>query len=148
MVFESKSRKSRHQQNTHLLRIPVALPYVPLILLQALDDLLVRRDLLLARLVREAGVAERAAGLGEHRERLLGPLDVLETQLGRDDLEIAARVDVALDVRHLGVVERAHDLEDAVDGADVGQEVVAEARAGGCTLGNDRAVRRGDAPCR
>ena len=62
-------------------------------------------------------------------ERLLDPLDVLEAELGLDDLHVADGVDVALDVDDLGVVERAHDLEDAVDGADVGEEGVAEACA-------------------
>ena len=84
------------------------------------------RDLLLARLVGEGGAPECAAGFLEALEMLLDPLDVLETELGIDDLHVAARVDITLDVDDLSVVEGADDLEDTIDGADVGQESVAE----------------------
>jgi hypothetical protein len=91
-------------------------------------------DLLLLGLVGETGAAEVAAGLLEAVEVLFDPLDVLEAELGLDDVHVAEGVDVALDVDDLGVVEGADDLEDAVDGADVGEEGVTEAGAGGRAL--------------
>ena len=57
---------------------------------------------------------------------LLNPLDIFETKLGLDDFHITDRVDVSLYVDDFGVVEGADDLEDAVDGADVGKEGVSE----------------------
>ena len=66
---------------------------------------------------------------------LLDPLDVLEAELGGDDIHVAAGVDVALDVDDLRVVEGADDLEDTIDSADMGQESVSEARAGRGTSG-------------
>jgi len=68
-------------------------------------------------------------------KRLLGELDVLDAQLLVDDLEVANGVDVTLDVNDLGVIEATDDLEDGVDGADVGQERVSETGTGGCTTG-------------
>ncbi len=115
--------------DTHLFSVPRVLAHVLVLLRQDVVDLLDHRDLLLLLLVREGRVAEGAAGLLEALEVLLDPLDVLQAELRRDDLHIANRVDVALDVDDLRVIERAHDLEDAVDGAHVGQERVAEARA-------------------
>ena len=47
------------------------------------------------------------------------PFYVLETQFGLDNFHVAKRVHVALDVDDLGIVKSAHDLEDAIDGADV-----------------------------
>jgi hypothetical protein len=68
-------------------------------------------------------------------ERLLGELDVLDAQLLVDDLKIANGVDVTLDVDDLGIVEATDDLEDGVDGANVGQERVSETSTGGCAAG-------------
>ena len=68
-------------------------------------------------------------------ERLLSELDVLDAQLLVDDLKIANGVNVTLDVNDLGIVEAADDLEDGVDGANVGQERVSETSAGGCAAG-------------
>lgn len=66
---------------------------------------------------------------------LLGELDVLDAQLLVDDLKIADGVDVTLDVNNLGIVEATDNLEDGIDGADVGQERVSETSTGGCAAG-------------
>ena len=66
-------------------------------------------------------------------EGLLHKLNVLESQLLADDVEITDGVDVSLDVDNLGIVEAAHDLEDGIDSSDVRQEGVAETSTGGRT---------------
>lgn len=57
---------------------------------------------------------------------LLDELDVLDPKLVRDDLEITYRIDVALYVYNLSIIEASHDLEDSVNGSDVRQESIAE----------------------
>jgi hypothetical protein len=108
------------------------------------DRLLLRRHR--HRQHRLAGV-ERRLDLGQHgvlrRRGLLALLDVLgdalalllhrlevgEHQLGVDHLDVAHRIDRAGDVVDVLVVEAADHLDDGVDLADVGQELVAEALA-------------------
>jgi len=68
-------------------------------------------------------------------EGLLGELDVLDAKLLADDLEITDRVDITLDVDDLGIVKATDDLEDGVDGANVGQERVTETSTGGGATG-------------
>ena len=59
----------------------------------------------------------------------LGLFQVGVDQLGFDRVEVGPGVDSTLRVDHLGVVVGAHDVEDRVGLADVGQELVAEALA-------------------
>ena len=54
-------------------------------------------------------------------------LKILETQLVENDVKVAHGVDVALDVRHLIVLEHAADVEDGVTRANVRQKRVAQA---------------------
>ena len=110
----------------HLFANPLVLPDILVVLGENVVDLLNRRDLLLASLVGEGGISEGPACLLKAIKVLLDPLDVLETELGGDDVHVTARVDVALDVDDLGVVKGADDLEDTVDGADVREEGVSE----------------------
>ena len=56
----------------------------------------------------------------------LGLLEVGEDELGLDRLDVAPGVDVALGVDDVRVVVGAHDVDDRVDLADVGQELVAQ----------------------
>ena len=62
------------------------------------------------------------------------PLEAVEVgqhQLGLDDLGVAQRIDAALDVGHVGIVEAAQHVDDGVDLADVAEELVAEPFARG-----------------
>lgn len=68
-------------------------------------------------------------------EGFLDELDILETKLLADDVEITGGVDITLDVDNLGIIESADNLEDGIDGADVRQESIAETSAGGGTAG-------------
>ena len=73
---------------------------------------------------------------------LLGDVgQVLLAELGLDRLEVTDRVDAVVDVDDLLRVERADAVVDAVDGLDVGQERVPEARALGRALDEPRDVR-------
>ena len=110
----------------HLFANPLVLPDILVVLGENVVDLLNRRDLLFASLVGEGGVSEGPTCLLKTIKVLLDPLDVLETELGGDDVHVAAGVDVALDVDDLRVVEGADDLEDTVDGADMGEESISE----------------------
>lgn len=57
---------------------------------------------------------------------LLDELDILDTELLADNLEITDGVDITLDVDDLGIVETSNNLEDGIDGANVRQESVSE----------------------
>ena len=52
-----------------------------------------------------------------------------QDELGGDDLDVAHRIDRAGDVVDVVVLKTADDLDDGVDFADVGEELVAEALA-------------------
>lgn len=66
-------------------------------------------------------------------EGLLDELNILESQLLGNDVEISAGVHVTLNVDNLGVIEATHDLEDGVDGSDVRQESVTKTSTSRCT---------------
>ena len=63
------------------------------------------------------------------RRRLLDGGQVGQAELGLDHLDVGDRVDLAGDVDHVLVVEAAHDVDDRVGLADVGEELVAQALA-------------------
>ena len=63
------------------------------------------------------------------RQRLLQALEVGEDQLRGDRVDVARRIDLAVDVRDVDVLEDAGDLADGVGLADVGEERVAHALA-------------------
>jgi hypothetical protein len=81
-------------------------------------------------------------------ERGLHRLEIGEQELGVDRLDVADRVDVAVDVHDVRVLEAADHVEDRVDLADVGEELVAEplalARAAHDARDVDDADHRGD----
>ena len=62
----------------------------------------------------------------ERRDALLEAFEIGEHQLGLDRLNVAQRVDAALDMRHVAVLEAAHDMGDRVAFADVGEELIAQ----------------------
>ena len=62
-------------------------------------------------------------------DALLQAVQVGEHQLGLDRLDVGDRIDAALDMGHVVVLEAAHHMGDGVDLADVGEELVAEALA-------------------
>jgi hypothetical protein len=47
-----------------------------------------------------------------------------------DDIKITGGVDITLDVNNLGVVEASDDLEEGIDGTDVGKEGVSKTSTG------------------
>ncbi len=57
----------------------------------------------------------------------LDGLEVLELQLIIDDLLVAHRIDRAVDMGDVVVVEAAEHMQDGIGLADIGQELVAEA---------------------
>jgi hypothetical protein len=107
---------------TYLLGAPVALANI-LAILQHGEDLL-DGGLLLLELLHLKGLATTSCLLDKVLESLLCELNVLETELLADDVQVTDGVDITLDVDDLSVVEAAHNLEDGVDGANVRQESV------------------------
>ena len=59
----------------------------------------------------------------------LEAVEVREHQLGFDGFRIGDRVDAPLDVRYVAAFEAAQDVNDRIDLADIGEELVAEAFA-------------------
>ena len=55
------------------------------------------------------------------------PIEVGQDQLGGDDLDVAHGIYGTHGVDDVGILETAHDLNDGVDLADVGEELIAEA---------------------
>ncbi|OIQ81649.1 hypothetical protein GALL_365730 [mine drainage metagenome] len=70
-----------------------------------------------------------AALLVQAVDGLLHGAEVGQAQLGLDDADVGQRVDMAGDVDHVLVLEAAHDVDDGVGFADVGEELVAQAFA-------------------
>ena len=118
---------------TYLLGAPVVLAHV-LAGLEVLNDLL-DSGLLHEKVLHLKRLATTAGLLLVVLEGLLGELDILDAELFADDLEITDGIDITLDVDDLGIVEATDDLEDGVDGANVGQERVTETSTGGGTTG-------------
>jgi hypothetical protein len=110
--------------STYLLWCPNTLPHIFAVLEHGKNSLDGR--LLLLELLHLQTLATPAGFLDELFERLLDELNVLEAQLLGNDVQIAERVDVTLDVNDLGIVEAADDLEDGIDCANVGQEGISE----------------------
>ena len=102
--------------------------------LEVLNDLL-DSGLLHEKVLHLEGLATTTGLLLVVLEGLLGELDVLDAELIADDLQITDGVDITLDVDDLGIVKATDDLEDGVDGANVGQEGVAETSASRGTAG-------------
>ena len=69
------------------------------------------------------------AALDEVGDALLQALEVGEQQLGLDRLGVGDRIDPVLDMLDVVILEAAQDVDDGVDLADVGEELVAEALA-------------------
>ena len=86
-------------------------------------------DFLFPGLVCQTGASERPTSLLQTVQMLLDPFDILQPKLGLDDLHISQRVDITLDVDDFIVIESTDDLEDTIDGTDVGQELIAQPRA-------------------
>ena len=68
-------------------------------------------------------------GAGDLGDPALQHLQVSKDKLQIDGLNVAERVDAAVDVDHVFILEAAHDVHDRIDLADVGQELVAQALA-------------------
>lgn len=115
----------------YLFVSPGVLAHVLLVDSDDLENLLNSSDFLLLRFVGETSVVEGAASPLQAVEVLLYPFNVLQTQFGLDGGHVPTRIDIAINVGDFGVVERADQLEDAIDGTDVGKESVAEASTGG-----------------
>ena len=68
-------------------------------------------------------------GLAGALQTALQMLDVREDQLEVDGLDVARGIDRALDMDDVIIIKAAHDVDDRVHLADVGQELVAQALA-------------------
>ncbi|KAI6768176.1 hypothetical protein HG530_006185 [Fusarium avenaceum] len=66
-------------------------------------------------------------------DSLFSELNILESQLLADDVEITGGVHVTLNVDNLGVIEATDNLEDGIDSTNVGQESVSKTS----TVGGD-----------
>lgn len=117
----------------YLLGAPVAMPDV-LAVLQPLEYLFYRR-LRFSRLFLLQTLATLAGDPLLGLESLLHELNVLEPQLLGNNLQITNRIDVALDMDDLGIVKATHDLEDGIDGTNVGQEGVTQTGTSRSTAG-------------
>ena len=83
--------------------------------------------------------------LGDADDALLQRLQVGQHQFGVDDLGIAHRVDAALHMRHVRILEAAHDVRDGIGLADIGQELVAQPLALGGAAHEAGNVHEGEA---
>ena len=81
----------------------------------------------------------------ERSDTLFEAVEVGQHQLGLDGLDIGNRVDLALDMGDVRVLEAAHHMGDGIDLADVGQELVAEAFTAGRAAHEAGDVHEGEA---
>jgi len=73
----------------------------------------------------------------------LDGLEILGEELGANGLEVADRVDIAIDMDNVLVVKAPQEMVDAVAGVDVAQESVTEALAFSGTLDESGTEYRG-----
>ena len=121
------------RQEVHLLdELEVILGEVDLACRRALVErsLDAAQDLILDLRLFVAGLRD----LRELHDALLDDLEVSEAELRLDDVDVAQRVDAALDMRDVRVDEAAHDVCNGIDLADVLEEFIAEALALGRAL--------------
>ena len=121
------------RQEIHLLdELEVILGEVDLACRRALVErsLDAAQDLVLDLRLFVAGLRD----LRELHDALLDDLEVSEAELRLDDVDVAQRVDAALDMRDVRVDKAAHDVCDGIDLADVLEEFIAEALALGRAL--------------
>ena len=121
------------RQEIHLLdELEVILGEVDLACRRALVErgLDAAQDLVLDLRLFVAGLRD----LRELHDALLDDLEVSEAELRLDDVDVAQRVDAALDMRDVRIDEAAHDVCNGIDLADVLEEFIAEALALGRAL--------------
>lgn len=118
---------------TYLLGAPVLVTDVLAVLKEGED--LADSGFLLLELLHLKRLTATASLLAKGLKSLLDELDILDTKLLADNLKIADGVDVTLNVDNLGIIETSDDLEDGIDGANVGQESVTETGTSGSTTG-------------
>src|SRR5579872_2930570 len=95
----------------------------------------------------DQGGARRAAAAGltlESHERLVDRLQVGQDELGLDGGDVAGRVDLAVDVDDVIVVEDPNDLADRIGLANRGEELIAQAFALRGTANDAGDVDEGD----
>jgi len=118
---------------TYLLGAPVLVTNVLAVLKESKN--LLDGGFLLLELLHLKRLTTTAGLLLQVLESFLNELDILDTELLADNLEIADGVDITLDVDNLGIIETSDDLEEGIDGADVRQEGVTETGTSGGTTG-------------
>ena len=74
----------------------------------------------------------------------LAHLHIGKNQLEIDDVNVAQGVGAALNVGDVRVVKAAHNMDDRIGCADVGEELVAQALALGCPLDQARDIDKFD----
>ena len=123
--------KQKKKKVSYLLWTPCALANV-LAVVEPRKDLL-NNLLLLTSLLLLQTLATHAGLLLLVLQGLLDKLNVLETQLLANDVQISGGVHITLDVNDLGIIKSADHLEDGVNGANVRQESVTQASTSGRT---------------
>lgn len=101
----------------YLFRAPVALSDI-FAILEPLKNFL-NCGLLLLEFLHLQTLSASAGLLDEFFKGLLDELNVLDTELLADDVQVPSRVDVTLNVDDLCIIETSNDLEDGIDGTDV-----------------------------
>ena len=109
---------------TYLLWVPLALADI-VARLQPLEDLFNCGFLFTSLFCLQTLPASTSFLLLELK-RLLDKLNILEAQLFADNVEIAGGVHVTFNVGNLDIIEAADDLEEGVNGANVGKEGIAK----------------------
>ncbi len=97
------------------------------------------------RQLRQRFLVLAGGALARLLDAALKAFEVGEHQLGLDRVGIADRIDAALDVGDVVVLEAAQHMHDGVDFADVGEELVAEAFTLRCAAHEAGDVDEGDA---
>lgn len=137
------SRLNPSESTTHLLVGPGTLSDILVLLGQRLQDLLNGGNLLLSGFVGQTDTSQVPRKLLQPLQLFLHPFDILQSELGGDDLHISQWINISLDVDDLGVVECSDALEDTVDSTDVGQESVSETSSGRGTSGQTGDINTG-----
>ena len=125
VIITGEEREEENvRKRTYLFGRPVALSDISAVIQESKD--LLNTSLFLEKFLHLQTLTTSSGKFLDSLKTLLGELNILDTQLLTDDGQISDWVDVSLYVNDFGIVETSYDLEDSIDGTNVGQESISK----------------------
>ena len=125
VIITGEERKEKNvRKRTYLFWRPVALSDISAVIQESKD--LLDASLFLEKFLHLETLATSPCELLDGLKTLLCELNILDAQLLADDGQISDWINISLYVNDFGIVETSYDLEDSIDGTNVGQESISK----------------------